>query len=191
MSPARGSRSTRPDGLQVANVAGVQRCEVLPDGVSKTRGARLPTRKPTALENSGTTALHPTIPLIGTAAAYPLATSSSRGGTSRKPQLQRSCRVARVLSRSVLAFRHHWQHNGAMPKAITIRDVPDATSEELAARAALTGRSLQEYLRSLLVDIAGRPDAEAWVAKVRARKDATGSAISVEQVLAHRDADRA
>ena len=78
-----------------------------------------------------------------------------------------------------------------MPKSITIRDVPDATSEELAARAALTGRSLQEYLRSLLVDFADRPDAEAWVAKVRARKDATGSAISVEQVLAHRDADRA
>ena len=77
-----------------------------------------------------------------------------------------------------------------MPKSITIRDVPDATSEELAARAALTGRSLQEYLRTLLVDIAGRPDAEAWVAKVRARKDATGSAISVEQVLALRDADR-
>ena len=78
-----------------------------------------------------------------------------------------------------------------MPKSITIRDVPDATSEELAARAALTGRSLQEYLRALLVDFADRPDAEAWVAKVRARKDATGSAISVEQVLAHRDADRA
>jgi plasmid stability protein len=77
-----------------------------------------------------------------------------------------------------------------MPKSITIRDVPEATSEELAARAALTGRSLQEYLRTLLVDIAGRPDAEAWVAKVRARKDATGSAISVEQVLALRDADR-
>jgi len=77
-----------------------------------------------------------------------------------------------------------------MPKSITIRDVPDATSEELAARAALTGRSLQEYLRTLLVDVAGRPDAEAWVAKVRARKDATGSAISVEQVLALRDTDR-
>ena len=77
-----------------------------------------------------------------------------------------------------------------MPKSITIRDVPDATSEELAARAALTGRSLQEYLRTLLVDIAGRPDAEAWVAKVRGRKDATGSAISIEQILALRDADR-
>jgi antitoxin FitA len=77
-----------------------------------------------------------------------------------------------------------------MPKSITIRDVPDDTSEELAARAALTGRSLQEYLRARLVELAGAPDAEVWMAKVRARKTATGGLITVEQVLAHRDADR-
>jgi len=35
-----------------------------------------------------------------------------------------------------------------MAKPITIRDLPDETSDELAARAALTGRSLQEYLRA-------------------------------------------
>jgi plasmid stability protein len=78
-----------------------------------------------------------------------------------------------------------------VPKSITIRGVPDEVSEELAARAALTGRSLQEYLRARLVDLVCRPDAEVWVAKVRVRKDATRSAISVEQVLALRDADRA
>lgn len=77
-----------------------------------------------------------------------------------------------------------------MPKSITIRDVPDDTSEELAARAAVTGRSLQEYLRARLVELAGAPDAEVWMAKVRARKTATGGSITVEQVLAHRDADR-
>ena len=77
-----------------------------------------------------------------------------------------------------------------MPKSITIRDVPDDTSEELAARAALSGRSLQEYLRARLVELAGAPDAEVWMAKVRARKTATGGSITVEQVLAHRDADR-
>jgi plasmid stability protein len=77
-----------------------------------------------------------------------------------------------------------------MPKSITIRDVPDDTSEELAARAALTGRSLQEYLRARLVELAGAPDAEVWMAKVRARKTATGGSITVEQVLAHRDDDR-
>ena len=77
-----------------------------------------------------------------------------------------------------------------MPKSITIRDVPDDTSEELAARAALTGRSLQEYLRARLVELASGPDAEVWMAKVRARKTATGGSISVGRVLAHREADR-
>ena len=40
-----------------------------------------------------------------------------------------------------------------MATSITIRDVPDETRDELAARAALTGRSLQEYLRSKLVGL--------------------------------------
>ena len=77
-----------------------------------------------------------------------------------------------------------------MPKSITIRDIPDETSEELAARAAQTGRSLQEYLRARLVELASTPDAEVWMARVRARKAATGVSISVDQILAHRDADR-
>ena len=77
-----------------------------------------------------------------------------------------------------------------MPKSITIRDVPDETSGELAARAALTGRSLQEYLRAQLVELANTPDAEVWMARVRARKTATRSSIIAERVLAHRDADR-
>lgn len=77
-----------------------------------------------------------------------------------------------------------------MAKSITIRDVPDQTSEELAARAALTGRSLQEYLRARLIELASAPDADVWIARVRARKTATGGSISVDQVLAHRDADR-
>ena len=78
-----------------------------------------------------------------------------------------------------------------MPKSITIRDIPDETSEELAARAALTGRSLQEYLRARLVALAQEPDAEVWLARIRARKNTTASSISVDQILAHRDADRA
>ncbi|WP_431607120.1 FitA-like ribbon-helix-helix domain-containing protein [Protofrankia symbiont of Coriaria ruscifolia] len=35
-----------------------------------------------------------------------------------------------------------------MVTAITIRDVPDETRDKLASRAALSGRSLQEYVRS-------------------------------------------
>lgn len=81
--------------------------------------------------------------------------------------------------------------NDGMSKSITIRDVPDETSEELAARAALTGRSLQEYLRARLVELASAPDAEVWMARVRARKHATGGSVSVDRILAHRVADRA
>jgi antitoxin FitA len=77
-----------------------------------------------------------------------------------------------------------------VPKSITIRDVPDETSDELAARAALTGRSLQEYLRSRLVELASAPDPEVVVARIRARKAATGGTICASRVLAHRDADR-
>jgi plasmid stability protein len=77
-----------------------------------------------------------------------------------------------------------------MATAITVRDVPDETRDELAARAALVGRSLQEYLRSQLIELARRPDAEVLLARVRERKQRTGSRLSADAILAHRDADR-
>jgi len=77
-----------------------------------------------------------------------------------------------------------------VPKSITVRDVPDETIAELAARAASTGRSLQEYLRGRLVEMAQMPDPEVFLAQIRARKAATGSSLSPEQILRHRDADR-
>jgi antitoxin FitA len=73
---------------------------------------------------------------------------------------------------------------------ITIRDVPEETRDELAARAAMTGRSLQEYLRSRLVELARQPEAETLMARVRARKSATGSTLSPERIVAYRDEDR-
>ncbi len=74
--------------------------------------------------------------------------------------------------------------------AITIRDVPDETRAELASRAALSGRSLQEYLRARLIEMARRPDAHVLMAKVRERKQRLGSSLSAEEILGHRDADR-
>ena len=74
--------------------------------------------------------------------------------------------------------------------SITIRDVPDDVRDELASRAALAGRSLQEHLRAELIALARRPSAEALMARVRARKRATGSELSAESIVAHRDADR-
>lgn len=77
-----------------------------------------------------------------------------------------------------------------MGKSITIRDVPVKARDELAARAALTGHSLQEYLRAQIIELARRPDAETVMARIRARKQSTGSRFSAVKILAHRDLDR-
>ncbi len=74
--------------------------------------------------------------------------------------------------------------------SVTIRDVPAETRDELAARAARSGRSLQEYLRAQLIELARRPDPAALVARIRDRKARTGTTISAERILAHRDAER-
>ena len=74
--------------------------------------------------------------------------------------------------------------------SVTIRDVPDDTRDELAARAALSGRSLQEYLRGKLIELARRPDPEVLLTRVRERKRRTGSRLSAERIVDHRDADR-
>lgn len=97
---------------------------------------------------------------------------------------------ARAPAVALLALCMHKLQNTDVPKSITIRDVPDRTSEELSARAAATGRSLQEYLRSQLVRMAEAPDAEAWLARVRERKAATGTRMSAQDILTSRDADR-
>lgn len=77
-----------------------------------------------------------------------------------------------------------------MPVSITVRDIPDEIRDELAARAASSGRSLQEYLRLQLIDLAGKPDASQLLARVRERKQRTGSRLTAKDILAHRDADR-
>ena len=74
--------------------------------------------------------------------------------------------------------------------AITIRDVPDGTRDELAARAARDGKSLQEFLRGLLMAAASRPTVDDVIARARARVAATGSRVSADAILVARDADR-
>lgn len=80
-------------------------------------------------------------------------------------------------------------HNACMP-SITVRDVPDDTRDELASRAALSGRSLQEYLRAELIELARRPSAEAVLAQIRTRKRSTRSTLDTDQILTLRDEDR-
>lgn len=54
-----------------------------------------------------------------------------------------------------------------MSVTITVRNVPDEVRDELAARAAKSGRSLQEYLSSELVRLASMPSALEAVAQAR------------------------
>ena len=62
-----------------------------------------------------------------------------------------------------------------MTTSFTIADVPDDVRDELAARAQLSGRSVEDYLREELIALARRPSAALWISRVRARKDALES----------------
>jgi len=73
---------------------------------------------------------------------------------------------------------------------INIRDVPERVRDELAARAALQGKSMQEFLRAELERLAGRPSIEAWLQQVRKRKRTTQTRISPKQILENRNSDR-
>jgi antitoxin FitA len=77
-----------------------------------------------------------------------------------------------------------------MAPAITIRDVPSATRDELAARAARSGRSLQEYLLAELVELAARPDARDVIERARERVRRTGTRLDPEAIVTARDAER-
>lgn len=77
-----------------------------------------------------------------------------------------------------------------MGVAITVRGVPEKVRDELAARAARAGQSLQEYLRAFLVDAAAKPTAADVIARARARVSATGARVDAEAILAARDAER-
>jgi plasmid stability protein len=74
--------------------------------------------------------------------------------------------------------------------AITIRNVPTEVRDELAARAARSGMSLQEYLLRELTIITSYPSQDEWLDEVRAEARETGAALTIEGILADRDADR-
>ena len=77
-----------------------------------------------------------------------------------------------------------------VPVSITIRDVPDEVRDELAARAARSGQSLQEYMRAMLVESAARPPLADVIARARQRVEATGSRVDAQTILEARDAER-
>jgi antitoxin FitA len=73
---------------------------------------------------------------------------------------------------------------------ITIRDVPAKVRDELAARAALQGQSMQEYLRAELERLAARPSVHAWLEQVRKRKRSSQIRVSAQDIVKARGADR-
>ncbi|MCY3548007.1 MAG: hypothetical protein OXH49_14100 [Gemmatimonadetes bacterium] len=77
-----------------------------------------------------------------------------------------------------------------MQKSITIRDVPEEVCRELASRAAANGHSLQSYLKTELIELAGRPNLADVLARIEQRKAMTGTRLSTAAILRHRDADR-
>lgn len=77
-----------------------------------------------------------------------------------------------------------------MSVQITIRGVPEEVRDQIAARAAARGQSMQEYLRGELERLAARPSVTSWLAETRRRVEAAGTHVSAEEILAARDADR-
>lgn len=77
-----------------------------------------------------------------------------------------------------------------MVVAITVRNVPEPVRDELAARAARSGRSLQEYLLNHLVETASLPTIEEVVQRARRRAELTGTVLDAEAIVADRDAER-
>ena len=77
-----------------------------------------------------------------------------------------------------------------MQKSVTIRDVPETVCRELASRAAANGHPLQSYLKTALIELAGRPDVGEVLARIEKRKALTETRLSAAAILRYRDADR-
>lgn len=74
---------------------------------------------------------------------------------------------------------------------IQIREIPEDAYEVIRRRAPASGRSLQAYMRDLVVDFAGHPTTEevlATMETVRARSDTLGA--TRDSIVADLAADR-
>jgi plasmid stability protein len=86
-----------------------------------------------------------------------------------------------------LAHRRHWRQNGAMP-SVQIKDVPEETRAVLKRRAANAHQSLQEYLRTKLIEEASRPTVDEVLARAGSR---AGGSITLKAAARAVRSDRA
>ena len=66
-----------------------------------------------------------------------------------------------------------------MAVQITIKGVPEEVRDELAMRAALQRKSMQEFLRCELERLASKPSVGAWLQDVRNRKAVTKTRVPI------------
>lgn len=76
-----------------------------------------------------------------------------------------------------------------MAVSITIRAVPDDVRNELAVRAARSGRSLQEYLMGELIELAQTPSLDEVIREVRTRA-VTFPPLGSDEILGDLRAER-
>ena len=74
-----------------------------------------------------------------------------------------------------------------MGRLVQIRDVPEPVHRTLKARAAASGVSLSEYLRTELARMAERPSVDELAARIKARGEVTLSPPSEVLVRELRD----
>lgn len=68
---------------------------------------------------------------------------------------------------------------------IQIRDIPEDVYEVIRARARASGRSIQSYMREVVVEVASRPTAdEVFAAMDEVNRAERSSGVSRESVLA-------
>lgn len=81
----------------------------------------------------------------------------------------------------------HQRHNGAMP-TIQIKNVPDETHAVLRQRAAAAHMSLQEYLRSRMIEEASRPTVDEVLDRAGGR---AGGTVTLSAAVSELRSERA
>ena len=86
---------------------------------------------------------------------------------------------------------HALQRYSSAVATIQIREVPEAAYEVIRKRARASGRSIQSYMRDVVVDFAGHPTTGEVLAMMEsARADSDTPGATRESILADLAADR-
>lgn len=67
--------------------------------------------------------------------------------------------------------------------SITVRNVPQDVRDELAARAALEGKSLQIYLHEELTQMVEHPSQRQLLERIRRRRPSAKAKLTAEDVV--------